>query len=395
MTRIRRSRRRWRCSRCGRERYRLMPTPSDVETASSTACGRAGTFALLIALALAAMCPEWIRLRELAALAEYMTWRVRLVLAIEYLDADETWKNYLEVSPNAEQLTLGELLAARVEVSSSNSPVLSAPPVSPNTFAPSTSAVSALRLSPPTNLRISTNIAAVEYIAEPLKKLNDASLLARSQKASNLAAISIARWITKRDQLQRRKDAVTIVGTPTPRAHPPATREDAPNDPRSSSEVNETVGRLRMTYIRTLSAYLAPVYDDPLRVAELRSIPVDFAPGALPKSLFWATVSAQLLLGFVVAYFTLFFREARQSSSFPSPGTLFGVFSRSRTAQIVFLSAVVAPALASVAVAAFARGWYVAATTAMVVVATLSAVTSVWQSGLISVSPRLPNTSHI
>jgi hypothetical protein len=373
-----------------------MPTPNDLETAASTACGRAGAFALLIALALASICPEWMRQRDLAALAEYMTWRVRLVLAIEYLDSDEIWQNYLEASPHAEHQTIKELRAANVEVrpESSKGQVLSAPPVLPNTVAPATSEVGVSRLGAPTNLRISTNIAAIDYIVEPLTKLNDASLLARSQKASNLAAISIARWITKRDQLQRRKDAVTIAASPTAHADPPAKLEDASKDQSSFEEASEVVGRLRMADIRTLSAYLAPIYDEPLRVAEIRSTPVDIAPGALPKSLFWATVSAQALLGFVIAYFTFFFREARQSSTFPSPGTLFGVFSRSRTSQVVFLAAVLAPALASVAVATFARDWFAAAATVMVVLATFSAVSTVWRSGLISASTRVPKVSH-
>jgi hypothetical protein len=57
-----------------------------------------------------------------------------------------------------------------------------------------------------------------------------------------------------------------------------------------------------------------------------------------------STNLVELAILLSVFYFWLYQQEARRSSTFPAPGTLFGVFSQSRTSLIVFQLLVATPA---------------------------------------------------
>jgi hypothetical protein len=238
------------------------------------------------------------------------------------------------------------------------------------------------RLNVPTNARLMTNIVEISDIVEILKSLNDSTLLTRSRNASGLANCSIFRWVLKRNSLIQRNQTTTpwLEERFSPSALKRTQQFPEGYVPQIQSE--DLVNYLAVNDVRELAKFMPPIVDDGIRVADVREAPVEVSPGALPKNLYWATVSAQLFLAFVVAYFGLFMREATSSPAFPAPGTLFGVFWRSRGAQFVFAAAIFAPLLASGIIAVVSKEWGVILASGFVFAAGIYALAVAKRAGL-------------
>ncbi len=356
-----------------------MRDTKDLDAVTSQACTRAGAFALLISLALVSLSPNWIRQQNLIALGNYVTLRAELNITVEHLGQNPYWKIHLSKVPNAESQPLKQLLEVAIEmVGVGRSIKLDA---GASSGATSTAGI-APRLEAPKNMRLMTNIVEIFDIVEILKNLNDSSLLTRGRNASSLADYSIYRWALKRNSMIQGNQ------TATPwlmeKFSPPALKrsQQLPEGYVPSVPSEDLINYLTVNDVRELAKSMPPIFDDGIRVADVREAPVEVSPGALPKNLFWATLSAQLLLAFVIAYFAFFMREATSSAGFPAPGTLFGVFSRSYGAQFVFVAAIAAPLLASVVVAVVSEEWMVRLATGFILAASAYVFTVARRAGL-------------
>jgi hypothetical protein len=103
--------------------------------------------------------------------------------------------------------------------------------------------------------------------------------------------------------------------------------------------------------LRELAQFELPQMSSPTQLGTRIARDVDLSPGSLPKDPYAASFVAEALLFFALVYFSAFAREAVSTESFPSRGTLFGAFSKTRWMLIVFLLALWTPFLACCAVA--------------------------------------------
>jgi hypothetical protein len=103
---------------------------------------------------------------------------------------------------------------------------------------------------------------------------------------------------------------------------------------------------LTLHNVRDLAGFELPTFTNPSSMGRRAAQDVDLSPGSLPRDPYMATIVDQILLFLVLAYFTVFAHEATALEGFPAAGTLFGAFSISRWARIVFFLALWKPFMA-------------------------------------------------
>jgi hypothetical protein len=380
--------------------------PTAADRASSDACTRSGAFALLLSVVLLSLIPYWLERPKRIALGDYLIDRLNLAISLEKLDDDPVWRRYEDSHAAAESTSIANLNKESFEIPSGTAipgakpsqdtptggshvppgPISRKPGpaaamgVSPPKKAESRSAtvpgpVSLLGRIPPVskspppripaapiNISVTVNgdtttVNELSQIAKLLTKLNDSEMLSRSVQVSNFFNQSVVRWVNKRSMLVYRNAVLNSC----------ATKElEAPhrgNQSRffiSALDNDVLLNCSTLADIRELARFEFPaaVFNPP-QFGETFGAQVDISPGALPRNLYYASILTQVLLFFVIMYFSAFAREAASLSTtvFPSRATLFGAFSRSRSTLAVFLVALWSPLLASLAAAVTSRQW--------------------------------------
>jgi hypothetical protein len=112
--------------------------------------------------------------------------------------------------------------------------------------------------------------------------------------------------------------------------------------------------KLTISDVRQLAGFEMPEISNSVKLGKSGDTDVDLTPGSLPRNLYMATLSAQLLLFFVIMYFGAFSGEAISSGGFPITGTLFSAFAQSFWTLLVFFIALWVPVLSSLVVLAAA-----------------------------------------
>jgi len=337
----------------------LTSEPTKIEIAASDACTRSGAFALLLTATLFLLIPFWAQRRDDLALTGYLTYRFQLVSNLELLDENPIWMTYKSSHNAAESMSVSELLREKVDVQTG---VVQATQLPRGALKKKAEGYKGLP-SPPTGLRVSIQSdnprldVIISPIAAELSTLNDSALLTRSRQVSNYFTFSIGRWAHKRAHLMyenalalRCKTAEIEIAAkpPTPDNFVPPVNRDALLD------------CLSLQNVRELANFELPTFAPPMQLQANRvQRDIEISPNILPRDLFLATVVGQLLLFFVIMHFGAFGREAVASETFPTQGTLFGAFSRSRWSLLILFLAIWSPVFASlgVTIAATPHRW--------------------------------------
>jgi hypothetical protein len=206
--------------------------------------------------------------------------------------------------------------------------------------------------SAPSGLRVSIvmTLDVIPQIAGLLKELNNSDILTHSRQVSNAFDSSIVRWANKRTSLMYQN--VIDSGCSTHDLEEVRNRGQESAYFVSPLDKEALLKCLTLRDVRELARFELPAYPSPPPVAErITGGEIDINPGALPRgNLYMATFLAQVLLFFVIMHFGAYVREAVSYATFPTPGTLFGVFSRSRWTLLIFFLAIWSPLFASMGV---------------------------------------------
>jgi hypothetical protein len=356
--------------------------------------------------------PYWLDRPKLNALGNYLTDRLNLAINLQRLDDDPMWQRYKDSHATAESTSISQLIEDPFEVSGSGTeigdvkpskdtprrgkthpsrlpspgpsrqgvtggsspkkfpsretgvPVPVGPPSgtpnAPKPAPPGVVGAAARAPSPPTNLKIvvpggGAVVIELSDLASFLTKLNDPEMLSRSFQVSNYFNTSIARWLTKRNSLVYRNAVLRSC----------ATKDlETPHQGKPSPYIvpalygDVLLKCLTLEDIRELASFELPtaVYNPP-QFGEHIGAQIDINPGTLPRNPYFASILTQVLLFFVITYFSAFAREAASTTSFPSRGTLFGAFCGTRLTLLVFIVALWSPFVASLSVAVTSRQW--------------------------------------
>ena len=187
-----------------------------------------------------------------------------------------------------------------------------------------------------------------------LAELDDSELLTTSRAVSDSLNYSIHRWVLKRHRLIVRNMAAN---TPHMVLLPARKEAQQPDNFVRTVGRKELLNNLTFRDVQELAQFELPKVPG-ITLREGRAgKEIDITPGSLPPSLYGASVSAQLLLFFVIVYFNAFAHEATLSAAFPVPGTLFSAFSRSYWTLLVYFLGLWSPFLASLSMAVTSRDW--------------------------------------
>lgn len=338
--------------------------PTKADEAASEACTRSGAVILLLFVALLLLIPYWIRRPINIALGRYVAIRHELAVTLGELQDDPFWQGYLASHPSAESMSIAQLAKLQVNETSIINAMTGKkspehPTVPKNTPEHNGSLKSGPpRLSPPTMLSANAfgPISEMRPISELFSALDDSDLLAQSRQFSNFFDLSIYTWATKRDDLlvlrvdispcyMGKGDPMASYKGPKPALFVPAIKKDV------------LLKCFTLQDVRELAQLELPKVSNPTPLGGSIGQAVEVTTGSLPRDLYMASIVVQILLFFTIMYFAAFAREATSSSSFPAKGTLFSAISKSPWTLLVFLIALWAPLVASVALAYFSRKW--------------------------------------
>jgi hypothetical protein len=318
---------------------------------------RSGAFALLLSMALFTMIPYWLHRAEQIALVNYVALRLSLAGAVETLDGSVNWKTYRASNPDAESMTVAELL--KVQVHSDPMPLRAAPAQNGPSVSGEGTAVPLgsqwRKPNPPTNVQLSVTspIDEISVIADLLVKLDDSQLLTKSRNVSIFYNNAVFRWAIKRHALLSSHAAAYPGGV----VWEDPTRPDTPDNFVPSWGKDRVLNNLTISDVRELASFELPQLSDTTSIGANGEREIDFSPGSLPRTLFAATLCAECLLLFVIVHFGAFAREAVFSESFPAVGTVFSAFGRSGGTLFIFGVALCVPLIASFAILMVARKW--------------------------------------
>jgi hypothetical protein len=317
----------------------------NIEDIASGTCTRAGAFALLLTIALSSLIPLWWRRPYERALGKYIAARVNLALSLEELRDDPYWQLYEKEHNNAVSTSISQLQDAQVQLISTSS-------VATSGGRSARTGVSHSLPSPPTMLTATVTVPIEEMplIAASLRNLNDSGTLTGSRRASNFFSFSILRWVEKRNYLAYQNlaggkchmngDLFERKPWLTSAYYVPSLRPDV------------LLTCVTLEDVRKLSELEYPIISDNIDIGGHIAKEVSLSPGSFPhQDLLVASLSGQIFLAFVIMYFRAYTAESISSPAFPSPGTLFGAFSKSASSSITFLLALWAPVVVSLAIA--------------------------------------------
>jgi len=341
----------------------------------SASCTRSGLTALILSVLAFVMLEPLTKARQFEALLQYLSGRVGMKESLDRLEGDAAWKvlSAGEMADKAaNQWKLAQLLNYKTTADVGVYPPISS--VEGNAESPSKPKADPRAPAAPTSIRISTEvlIGPIHTIAELLEKLGDGNMLVQARRHSFKYNRSIFRWSVLLYRL--------IFG----REFSPLTQhrqERTGNVPTYSK--NQLSLYLTLPKIKRLINYEMPDSRDIeslLRESNKVTLPWIGMPLRLGSGVLFVEIG--LLIS--TFYFWLYYREAQLSNNFPSDGTLFGVFFRTRFSSMMFEIFITIPAIAA-SLLAF-RSFWITPINAFLAVLVLLAVC------LIQFRPRVANS---
>jgi hypothetical protein len=311
---------------------------SRVQYLCSTACMRAGLTALVFAALAVSLLPVYQKAGGFRSLGEYVVQRIRLEIAVQRLEADPCWLQ-LVTSTTGEPPShwsvkkLGSVqCGAGTEPNSTDSPQKTGPQSPP------------MR---PTGLRIPTPLEPAVELVAALTPLLDERTTDRAREVSNRVNVSIYRWQALRSDLiakamvRRAPGTIVITG---------GARVSGDTRIVTQAEIDQLLDLLDLRDVKTLVATEAMTFEQyDAMLADLKRL--DLPGVASGVGYITATHVTEATLALSILWFLLNYREAQQAPGFPSPGTLFALFRRSRSTRILFHGLLCAPPIGALLLA--------------------------------------------
>lgn len=303
---------------------------SELDIRCSNSCTRSGLTVLVLSIFAFVMLEPLTKTRQLEALIRYMSVRNVINEELNQLETDPVWKD-LNSSDLASQASkdwnLAQLLDYRVKSSSG-----------------ATDPTSSKDLSAPTELRVyaNTEILPIHSINQMLDILGDGNLLKEAQHYSIRYNRSIYRWSKLRDRLLLQNSSK--IGN-----IPAGTVSKA--EGKEKHNVSISVRDILRKYLTLPQIIELANYEEP-DVSEIdflikESGKITFPWIGMPLGLRSGALFVEIGLLVSTLYFWLYYREARLSNNFPAHGTLFGVFARTRSSEIMFKAFLCVPPIAA------------------------------------------------
>jgi hypothetical protein len=306
--------------------------PSALDRACSASCTKSGIAALLFSAFAMSLMQPLMRIDALQALDEYVSARLRLKTAYDLLASDTCWQA-LTAESGVAKLPMarladrqcfiaegGKLLTdteAKARLSEASAlALLAAPPPPPKEF------VLFPKPAAPTNLMPGMGPLALDEVQRALVVLGQRETLRLATSLFQLRfGWSIYWWLRRATEFNCK-------------TNPECKIDD------SSYHFDQN---LSVDDVKVLAEF------ELLNSTAVEQAILDESRITLPNARSAVTLGASSNLiefGIVLSvfYFWLYQQEARESATYPAPGTLFGVFSRSRTSVAVFRLLVMVPA---------------------------------------------------
>jgi hypothetical protein len=310
---------------------------SPLDRACSASCTKSGIAALVFSAFAMSLMQPLMQIDAFNALSAYVGSRLTLKTALDVLDSDRCWQA-LRAEPGLEKRPLVRLkdrscfytaddkLITDTEASKSRrSPPVAPPPSTSQKNAPSSRAVP----PPPSGLMVGGPPLAFDEIQQALSVLGQRETLRLAGSVFPFRfGWSIYWW-------QRRAEDLTK------KTSPDHTIDDKNLHLDESLSIDDA--RILADF-----QFLNPSLVEQAVLDETR---INLPNAKTSLTLGTSTNLVELAILLSVFYFWLYQQEARRSPTFPAPGTLFGVFSQSRTSLIVFHLLVAVPACCAVLLA--------------------------------------------
>ena len=307
----------------------------DHDIRCSNSCTRAGITALLLSSLAISLLQPLTEAKALDALRKYVTLRLALGDSLRQLDDDKCWGKLGRGQPedqNIEEWTLFELKEHRCEFKLE--PVKGQQPTSPpKSHGPSIRET--ISFEEKLGLKVFRGIVPIHAVYDSLGKLIDPAITTPARSYSYRSDQSIMRWqnLWSRLLVQRMDELRKHV-------------EERVKKLKGPLYLSGPLDHLMLKDIRTIAKHeFDSIKQFELGLPEQKALTLPWM--GIPLGLVSATTFIELGLLLSTAYFWLFYREARLLESFPAPGTLFGVFTRTRPVREMFLFLVMIPPIAA------------------------------------------------
>jgi len=355
-------------------RYESPTSVPPPDIANSKACTQSGAFALLLSVAILLLISHWWQRPREIALAAYISDRANLANELATLDDNPIWQKYQNANKSADSTPFEQLLEKSYPVPGSEDASKKEPAETKlKAHKTAKKSISTPFIAPATNLVATAfeSLPELRSIADLLIRLNDPQLLSNSMKESNFFTFSILGWAQKRNDLMYRN--VVLNSCVVTRLDIPTTAPGAPKPDYFVPKLdNDAMLKcLTLQDIRQLAKLELPTFPNPLQLDGRIQQEIVVNPWSLSASLLPISLIAQVLLFFVLVYFGAFASEAVSSATFPTPGTLFAAFSRSRWLLFAIFIAIWIPLAASLAMSVVSHKWPLMACNVPILIAVL------------------------
>lgn len=300
---------------------RSLEEVAKMDTVTSHACTRSGTFALLLSMALFSLIPYWLQEPAKISLGRYVALRLNLVAAINQLDDNIPWHIYKqEVSHEvAESMPIEQLLEVKYKIRSiwktienqtNGSKVILLKPEyeliesqtngnkvqSRNKTTPinKNTQVDMTPPNPVTGLAEITRLELIHRIANLFVNINNSNLLTKSRQAENISDYSIYLWVLKRNSLLERNRYSS-----DPFYMPFSGKEDSSRQPKgfvSTISKEQLLKYFTIHDVRELAKFELPEAGETLKYAGIGENEINVTIGSLPHNLLIASIIAESFL---------------------------------------------------------------------------------------------------
>jgi hypothetical protein len=330
----------------------------------STVCTRAAITALILSAIAISMIRPIKETLALNALREYITLRNVLKIELNELENDSYWeslKNSKLGNQAVNEWNIATLLGYEcthplIEPNEKPNPtteILNENQIILKWKEPTTSMPDG-RPSPPADFRIVWQIPNIVETSNILTKLGNLEMIELARSVSDKFDREIYLWELFRYRMLTKNIGMIPTGKKTLTFSLPSDQKipELYTEDKTSFNRKTLLEYLTLHNVKELSDYRFPDSKDlDFFIRDLSKFKLPTLQQ--PIGFKYATILTAIGIALSVFYFWMYQREAKSSETYPAPGTMFGVFSRTRFTRLIFLMLSVLPLAASVLLAIY------------------------------------------
>lgn len=331
----------------------------------SSACARAAITALILSAIALSMIQPIKELLALNALVKYTFLREQLRIELDELENDFNWKS-LQDSKFGIQAVMEWSIAKLLEYECKDPPT--EPKEKSTTETPDINQTKLKEKKPiisipddvppsapsvPKGFGVVRRLYNIRKISSILFELGNLEMIRLARSASYMSNIQIYNWELLRYRILQENTGLIPVGKGISTFRSDQSPPKFYTEDRTYFNRDTLLEYLTLHNVRELSNYRFPDTKDldlSIRDRAKFILPSLKQPIAFTS----AIIFIEFGIALSVLYFWVYQREAQSSNTYPAPGTMFGVFSRTYLTKLIFLILSVLPLAASVLLAIYA-----------------------------------------